>query len=42
VQAVEDYLNYTKLNYFSLLKLGGWRLEKAAKAGGDLFFAHLP
>jgi hypothetical protein len=31
VQAVEDYLNYTKISYFSLLELEERQLEKPEK-----------
>jgi hypothetical protein len=33
VQAVEDYLNYTKISYFSLLELEERQVEKPGKAG---------
>jgi hypothetical protein len=40
VQAVEDYLNYTKISYFSLLKLEDSRVERNAKKGRAAGFAH--
>jgi hypothetical protein len=33
VQAVEDYLNYTKISYFSLPELEECSLEKHGKTG---------
>jgi hypothetical protein len=33
VQAVEDYLNYTKISYFSPLELEDRQLEKRGKRG---------
>jgi hypothetical protein len=41
VQSVEDYLNYTKLNYFSLSEVEETDLEKTAKTGDGAGFAHL-
>jgi hypothetical protein len=33
VQAVEDYLNYTKISYFSLLKLEDRPVKRTGKQG---------
>jgi hypothetical protein len=40
VQTVEDYLNYTKLNYFSPPELEEQCSEQCAKVGCRVVFAH--
>jgi hypothetical protein len=42
VQAVEDYLNYTKISYFSPLELEERCLEKTGKSQPFRGFAHFP